>query len=82
MLLLLFLFWATVPESHDLEAVCLWGEVGEETGWAGLKERFSLQTLPEAAQSVKGPEEQLGSSQRSPSALPGLRDQMQQEFRW
>ena len=25
-LLLLFLFWATVPESHDLEAVCIWGE--------------------------------------------------------
>lgn len=46
----------------------------------GQKERFSLQTLPEAAQSVKGPKGQPQStSQRKQSALPGLRDQMQQD---
>lgn len=37
MLLLLFLFWAAVPKSHDLEAVCLVGEAGEEAGWAGAE---------------------------------------------
>lgn len=35
------------------------GRQGRRLAGPELKERFSLQTLPEAAQSVKGPEEQL-----------------------
>lgn len=79
MLLLLFLCWVTVPKPHDLEAVCTW----EETGLAGAKERFSLHTLPEAAQVVKRPEGQPKStSQRKSKCIAQTEGPNAAGIRW
>lgn len=43
-LLLLFLSWATVPKSHDLEAVYMWRETEVGMAGLGLKERFFADT--------------------------------------